>query len=203
MKTQVIGGLVGGVILFVWGALVWDVFPLHSSWMKTAANEDSILAVMKESMGPQGVYLLPAMPVKSGRTPEELKTAEKEWARKVEAGPNVLVVYHPAGMSSMESVQMIAGLLISCLSAFVASWLLARSTAFNEGYLARVAFCGVLGVFISLVTHLANFNWFGYPGDYTTAMILDSVGGWVLAGLGIAAIVKYRQPSAGTANAAR
>ena len=191
MKTQLIGGLVGGVILFVWGALVWDVFPLHSSWMKTAANEDSILAVMKESMGPQGVYLLPAMPVKSGRTPEELKTAEKEWARKVEAGPNVLVV------------QMIAGLLISCLSAFVASWLLARSTAFNEGYLARVAFCGVLGVFISLVTHLANFNWFGYPGDYTTAMILDSVGGWVLAGLGIAAIVKYRQPSAGTANAAR
>ncbi len=203
MKDQLLGGVVGGVILFLWGALVWSVLPLHTAWMKTPANEDAVLAAMKQSMGPKGVYFLPAEPAREGKTLAEQDALLKERTRKMEEGPNAIVVYDPAGMPSMAAGQMVSGLLISFLSAFLASWLLARSTAFNAGYIARVAFCGVLGVFVSLVIHLGNFNWMGYPGDYTVAMIVDTVGGWVLAGLGIAAIVKYREPVPGPAIAVR
>ncbi len=197
MKNQLLGGIVGGVILFFWGALVWAVLPLHTDWMKTPVNEDAVLAAMKGSMGEKGVYYLPAMPARENRTPAEYEALQKEQQRKMEAGPAAMVVYAPAGMPSASAGRMILGLVISFLSAFLASWLLARSTAFNAGYLARVAFCGVLGVFVSVVIHLVNFNWMGYPGDYTVAMIVDTVGGWIVAGLGIAAIVKYKEPVPG------
>ncbi len=197
MKNQLLGGVVGGVILFVWGALVWAVLPLHTHWMKTPANEDAVLAAMKSSLGETGVYYLPAMPPKDNKTPAEYEALQKEQQRKMEAGPAAMVVFQPAGMPAMSAFRIVFGLLISFLSAFLASWLLARSTAFSAGYIARVAFCGVLGVFIAAAIHLVNYNWMGYPGDYTVAMIVDTVGGWILAGLGIAAIVRYKEPVPG------
>ena len=203
MKNQLLGGVVGGVILFLWGALVWAVLPLHTGWMKTPANEDAVLAAMKGSLAEKGVYYLPAMPAKDNRSPAEYEALQKAQRLKMETGPVAMVVFDPGGMPSMGAGRVIFGLLISFLSAFLASWLLARSTAFNSGYVARVAFCGVLGVFVSVVIHLVNLNWMDYPGDYTVAMIVDTVGGWIVAGLGIAAVVKYREPAPGPAIAAR
>lgn len=203
MKNQLLGGIIGGVILFLWGALVWIALPLHTAWMKVPSNETAVLAAMKESMGPPGVYYLPAMPARENRTPEEYQALAQEQQRKMEAGPAAMVVFQPNGMPSASAARMLFGLVISFLSAFLASWLLARSTAFNAGYLARVAFCGVLGVFLSVAIHLVNYNWMGYPGDYTVAMIVDAVGGWIVAGLGIAAVVRYKEPVPGPAIAAR
>jgi len=53
-------------------------------------------------------------------------------------------------------------------------------------------YCGVLGIFVSIVAHLTYWNWMGFPLDYTIAMMVDVIVGWILAGLGIAAVVKEK-----------
>ena len=35
-----------------------------------------------------------------------------------------------------------------------------------------------------------QWNWMGFPLDYTTAMVADTVIAWLCAGVGIAAVVK-------------
>jgi hypothetical protein len=121
---------------------------------------------------------------------EEQKAAHAVWEAKYARGPVGMVIYDPAGTSPMMPGQMIVGFINGVLSAMLAAWLLSRSTAASSTYFSRVAFCGALGIFASLVTHVVNWNWMGYPLGFTTGLITDAVVGWMLAGLGIGSIVK-------------
>ncbi|MEW6510311.1 MAG: hypothetical protein AB1428_05065 [Bacteroidota bacterium] len=188
MKHIIVAGMVGGVILFLWGAIAWMVLPLHDSALKTITNEEAVIAAMKSGMNAKAVYTFPAMPRPEG-TPAEQDAAREAWMKKYEAGPTGMVIFDPDGTSPMMPTQMVVGLINSILAAMIAAWLLSRSTAAGSGYIARVSFCGALGIFASLVTHTVNWNWMGYPLDYTTGLIADSVVGWVLAGLGIGKVI--------------
>jgi hypothetical protein len=189
MKNIFFAGLLGGVILFVWGALAWIVLPLHTPSLHVMPNEDSVMAAMKAGLDKKGVYFFPGKPSPTGDAQLD-KAAEDAWTAKYSAGPVGIVIYDPSGAPPGEAGIMIVGFINGVLAAFVAAWLLSRSTAAVSTYLARVAFCGLLGIFASLVTHVVNWNWLNYPADFTTGMIADTVIGWVLAGLGIGAIVK-------------
>lgn len=191
MKTIMLGGFVGGFILFMWGWLAWTVLPLHTSSFRSLENEDPLIEALRTSIPQKGVYGFPGMPVASGGTAEQdQKEAMDAWEAKYQRGPVGLIIYDPQGSSPMMPAQMVVGFIISVLSASLASWLLSRSTAVAASFISRVAFCGILGIFLSVGTHLLNWNWMNYPLDYTTSLVADAVLGWLLAGLGIAAIVK-------------
>lgn len=134
MKKTLLGGLVGGLILLVWGVIAWMVLPLHESSLRR--------------------------------------------------------ISYPQGSEPFMPARFLIGFIVNFIAAFFAAWFLARSTAAASSYMARVAFCGMLGIFASFAVHLPYWNWMYFPFDHTTAMIADTVLGWVLAGLGIAAIVK-------------
>ncbi|MGA9120134.1 MAG: hypothetical protein WB699_12290 [Bacteroidota bacterium] len=193
MRQFLLGGLVGGIIFFVWGAIAWTVLPFNSNALHTPMNEDAVLAALKQSMGGRGMYALPAMPRKEGLTADHYDALQKTWAEKYKAGPTALVMYNPHGSDQMRVDQLLFGLANSILCALLGVWFLIRSTAYTSSYFARVTFFGMFGVLISFFIHLSNFNWFDYPADYTVAMVLDSLLGWVLAGLGAGAIVKAPQ----------
>jgi hypothetical protein len=195
MKKVIIGGILGAVIIFIWSFIAWGVVPLHDSTMRNIANEDSLITLMRSTMDAKTVYVFPGMPAKvPGTTSEQKEAAMKEWEQKYAKGPTGMIFYDPKGSSPMMPGQMVVGFIICFLSTALAGWLLARSTAIASGYMARVMYCGVLGIFISLVAHLTNWNWMGYPLDFTIAMMVDTIIGWILAGLGIAAVVKEKKP---------
>ena len=185
MKQTLTAALVGGVILWVWGFLAWVVLPLHTSSMHRIANEDAVIEAMRPAMDAKGVYVFPSMPEDRMN-----QAAMDAWTQKYQRGPKGMIVYDPQGSDPMMPSQMIAGLIIFILTAFIAAWFLARSTAAASSYFSRVIFCGMLGIFVSFATHLTAWNWMGYPLDFTTAMAVDAIVGWLLAGLGIAAIMK-------------
>ena len=187
MKKVLLAGVVGGIILFIWGALAWTVLPLHSNSIFTMANEDSVVAVMKSAMNNHAVYMFPGRPLVMSD-----KAAEDAWTKKFAQGPIGMVIYNPAGSSPMMPLEMALGLVDAILTCMLAAWLLSRSTAARSGYFARVAYCGMLGLFISLAVHVLNWNWMGYPLDYTTGLIADTMVGWVLAGAAIAIVVKAK-----------
>ena len=184
MKRTILAGLVGGLILFVWSFLAWTKLPLHKPTLHNISNEDVVIDVLRNNINMKGVYLFPGMP-----TSDDQATMDA-YTKKYMAGPLGMIIYDPQGTDPMMVGQFIGGLIIFILSAYMAAWFLSRSTAAASSYIARVSFCGMLGIFISFFAHLSTWNWMGYPMDYTTAMVADAITGWLLAGLGIAAIVK-------------
>jgi len=156
MKKILLGGVVGGVLMFIWGAAAWMVLPLHTSTIRTIANEDSVVTSMKSGMDRKSVYMFPAKPVTGDQA------ALDAWTKKYEQGPTGTVIYNPAGYSGVMLPEMGIGLLDCILTAMLAAWLLSRSTAAKSGYFARVMFCGALGLFICLAVHVVNWNWMMY-----------------------------------------
>jgi len=191
MKKTILGGLVGGVILLVWGFLSWTVLHFHDPTVKRIAKEDDVLAALRSNLDARGVYVFPSTPAEISEKPaEEREAAVNAWLQKYRSGPLGLIVYHPDGSEPFMLSQILIALIVNVVVALFATWFLARSTALASSYLARVAFCGMLGIFASFAVHLPYWNWMYFPFDYTTAMVADGVLGWVLAGLGIAAIMK-------------
>ena len=105
-------------------------------------------------------------------------------------GPTGMLVYDPAGSDPLMTSQMAGGLILDIFSAMVVAWFLGRSTAMNSSYISRVAYCGMFAVFVSVFTHLMNWNWMGHTMEFTVGLIIDGIIGLLLAGLAIAAIVK-------------
>jgi hypothetical protein len=184
MKKIFIAGLVGGVILFVWGFLAWVLLPLHTNSIKTLSNEEAVIAALNAGSPAKAVYMFPAQPPKA-------QVAETEaWIKRMEKGPTGMVVFDPGGMSMMMPLQMVIGFINGVLSVMLAAWLLSRSTAANGSYFSRVAFCGMLGIFISLSAHVVQWNWMNYPFDYMSGVVVDTVIAWTLVGLGVGKIIK-------------
>ena len=183
MKKVLIGGIVGGIALFIWSALAWTVLPLHKSSLHAIPNEDATIAALKSNIGEKAVYVFPAMPAQG-------QPGMDAYTQKMEQGPVGLIIYDPQGMGQMMTSQFVSGLIIDILAALLAAWILSRSTALGSTFVARVAFCGLLGIFISLGSFLPGWNWMGYALDYTTAMAADALIGWLIVGLVIASFVK-------------
>ena len=196
MRQFLLGGLAGGILLFLWGAISWVILPFNSATLHPSFNESIVLNAMKESMPAKGMYALPAMPHKKGMSAAEYDTLYRQWTEKVKAGPSALVIFNPQGLEQMRADQMVYGLLNSILCALIGVWFLMRSTAFDSSYFARVAYFGMFGILVSFFVHFSNYNWFDYPADFTIAMVLDSVLGWLVAGVGAAAVVKGKKSEA-------
>ena len=185
MKQVLIAGVVGGLILWVWGFLAWAILPLHTPSMHNIQTEDPVIEVMQNSMQTEGVYVFPAMPADMSD-----EAGHEAWVSKHKRGPVGMIIYNPDGSDPMMPSQMVVGFLIFVITASIAAWFLSRSTAAASPYMARVAYCGMIGIFISFISHLTAWNWMGFPFVYTSAMMIDSVLGWLLTGFGIAGIVK-------------
>jgi len=187
MSRNFLAAVAGGIVLFIWGFLSWVVLPIHTHTMKNIPNEDRVIDVLRESIDAKGMYVIPGMPHAQGAPSPE---AEKAWLEKYQRGPVGMIMYDPLGSSPMMPMQMVTGIVLNMLSALVVAWFLSRSTASASPYLARVAFCGMFGVFIMLASQLVAWNWFNEPNDWTAGLIIDSLIGWLLAGLAIGAFVK-------------
>ena len=191
MKQLLLGSLAGALVLFIWGFLAWAVLPLHKGSFRPMPNEDAVMSALRSNISSGGAYYFPGMPEETASTPAEQRKANMEaYVNKHKAGPVGVIFFHPGGSDPMMAGRFFGGFVISLFAAFVAAWFLSRSTAAGSRYIERVAFCGMLGVFISFATHIPAMNWMYFPGDYTTAMVVDVLIGWLLAGLAIGAIVK-------------
>jgi len=190
MKQLLIGSLIGGIILFIWSWLAWTLVPIHIGTIQNIDNEEAVITAMSINMDKKGVYVFPAMPESHDQA------AVEEFNQKYQQGPVGMIFYDPQGGDPMPPSQIILGIIIDIIAAFLAGWFLSRSTAAAANYLGRVIYIGMLGVFVTLLSHIVNWDWMNYPLDYTTAWSLDTIIGWILAGLGIAAIINIPKTEA-------
>lgn len=121
---------------------------------------------------------------------EEQKAAMQKWEEKYRMGPDGILIYHPQGQNPMMPKQLLIELLSNIIGALVAAYLLAKAVGGIAGFGGRVLFVLLLGLFASLAIDISYWNWYGFPGSYTLATIVDQVVSWGLAGLVMGAIIK-------------
>lgn len=197
------GALLGGLTLFVWGALSWMVLPWHMKTMNTFTDEKAVALALVGAAPASGVYMLPnGHPNDPNLTPEQRSAAMAQAKDRMTKGPIALVVVNLTGMDPDKMGPMLAkGFVVQALAALLFTWLLLQAGI--AGYGARVLFVVVAALAGAVVCHLPNMVWMGYPADYTNVLMADTVVGWLLGGLVLAKITAPRRAAAPAAKGRR
>lgn len=164
-------GVLGGIILFIWGAISWMVLPWHQPTIHQFKNEKAVSEVIQANASRSGVYLFPSMFNKQ-------ETAQN--------GPMIFASVNLKGSMSMV-IPLLLSLLIQIIAACLVAWMVFQTTF---GYLCRVWFVVVFGIAAGMISQLPNWNWFGFEINFVGVMLADLIIGWFLAGLVIAAFRK-------------
>ena len=190
MKRILIGGVAGGIVLFVWGLVSWMTLPWHQ--MEMLPGQEAIAQSMRDAEVPSGVY---AMPWVDEEAMEQMSEEEKTAAMAAfteahERGPLAFIVYSSEGGSVMPIMSMIVGLILDIILAGVAALMLAMAAPALPGFPGRVFFVLMLGVYTAFATHMMNWNWMSYPLGFSLEMAGDTVVAALLLGIVLAIIIR-------------
>ena len=175
-----IAGVIGGIVMFVWGAVAHMALGIGDMGMKAPTDEAAVMAALKEGLPAEGVYYLPYLaPEKMGDA-----AAVEAYSARAVASPYAYVVYQPQGRDPMDMGRNLGMQFVSdTLAALVVSFVLALG-AFS--FSRRVLMAGALGLFSWLTISVPYWNWYRFPLDLTTGNLIEKVVGWLVAGAGIA-----------------
>ncbi len=190
-KRVIIGGLLGGIALFIWGSLAHMVLGLGSVGFKEIPNESAVLTAVTSSITEPGLYYFPGLGLPSNATMAQQNAAMKESDAKAQAGPSGLLIIHPHGGGGFTAARLINEFVLNIVQGLLLAVLLAWALPI-VGYVPRVAFVTVAGFFGALATNIQYWNWYGFPVNYTLAYITNETVGFLVVGLVVAAMVKPR-----------
>ncbi|RMH12085.1 MAG: hypothetical protein D6695_07630 [Planctomycetota bacterium] len=195
----ILGALAGAVVLFVWGFVFWVqlAWTLDGLRALEPAQEEAIVATLQANIPETGVYYFPGMPTHGkDLSDEEGKRRTEEWTARHEAGPLGTIVFNAQGRSVQDPVVFIRGFLINLIATILVSIVVIMAGAGGAGFGKRWMIVLIFGLGASVTTHLVQWNWMYVPTDNVIMACIDTVVGWALAGLAIAAII--RTPKART-----
>src|SRR5512142_1319716 len=101
MARTILGSVVGGIILLIWGLLAWAVLPIHNDTIKNLPNEEAVVGVLS-TIQEEGVYGFPGRP--QGNVDQ---AAVNEKYRR---GPMGMIVFNPKGGDPNMVSNLIIGL---------------------------------------------------------------------------------------------
>ncbi len=176
-----IAGLIGGIVMFLWGVAAHTVLGLGEVGERLPTNENVALSGLQEGLGDRaGVYLLPSLDSKQMADPAMVRA----YSIKAVRSPYAWVVYQPRGTDMTQMGPQIG-------RQWASSTLAALSLAFVMGLAAlsfrqRLAAAAAAAVFAWLSTTLPYWNWYRFPLDFTLATLAEQLIGWLLAGAAMA-----------------
>ena len=186
MTRMLIATVAGAAVLFFWSFIAWTVLPLHDASIRDPGAAAPALETALRSLPEDGAYFIPYI----SREDMADETTEHAWRARHETGPVGVLMVVPGGASPMAPSMFMRGAL-NCLASSLLAVVLLTVAAFRlRGSVQRVAFVTALGLFSSLAADLAYQVWMYFPADYTTAMVVDRLLGWLLVGLVHAAIIR-------------
>ena len=191
-KKVLLGALVGGVVVFIVGALLHTVLGLGEVGVKALPQEETVLSAMRAAIPASGFYIFPAPNMTPGRSKAQKDSDTAAYMAKYQQGPTGILVYSP-GSSAMSIGRLLGGeFVIDVVSAFFLACILAMGAGGVSSYWKRVFAVTLAGLFAVVFLGLEYWNWYNFPTNYTCAYILTGVLDWFFAGLAMAAIVKQR-----------
>lgn len=182
MKSLVLGGVLGGMILFLWSAVSWMALPWHRASIHPLLQQNVVDVVLAANAGGKGIYVLPSFHEKTAPGQKVISAHEK-----MQKGPFAFIAYSPQGTGPMQK-NMIASFLIQTAAAALVTGLLLLARIGN--YWKRLAFILLFALAAGVAGHLPHLIWWGFALPFTLLEIADLLAGWFLAGLVIAKVVR-------------
>ena len=188
-KKIVLGGIVAGIVVFIWGAVSHMVLGLGEAGIKGLPNEEAVLSALRANVTEPGFYFFPWGDM------EGSKEQMDAWAEKYRTSPAGIMIYKPQGGEMMPPSMLITELVTNILAALIAAFLLSRALGGLGGLFGKAAFVSLFGLFAGVEIDLSYWNWYGFPTSYTVSYIVQHVVGWFLAGLVLALFFKKPAPA--------
>lgn len=179
MVRTVLAGFVGALIVFLWGALAWQVFGLWSDGVRELPGDGAVERVIAEAVGSDGAYYFPG----------GLDADPEGFTIRHRAGPVGLVTIRTGGAEPFSVRSMVGGFLITLLCAIMMAGVQAYAGSLGGGWLGRAAVGAVIAVFAVSSTYALQWNWFFWPDDYAATLAADGLIGWFVAALVTATVV--------------
>jgi len=172
-----IAALIGGIVMFIWGAVAHMALGLGNPGIRPPAHEDVVLSSLHEGLGNQpGVYILPWLDPNAMRD----EAAVKAYGAKANASPYAWVVYLPQGE---DMTRMGRPLVMQWVSDTLAALVLATLMSLpGLGLGRRLGLAVAVAIFAWLSTMVPYWNWYRFPASFTVAALVEQVIGWLLAG---------------------
>jgi hypothetical protein len=172
-----IAGLLGGIVLFVWGMVAHVVLPTGHMGMRVASNQDAAIAALHASADKgAGVYLIPGM------APEMYadRPALAAFQDKYKDAPSAFLVYDPSPNPTLQSMTapLVKQFISNVLMGVLAAWILALATV---SFGTRVMMGTAIGVISWLAISVPYWTWYRFPMDFTIATWLDVGVGMIIA----------------------
>ena len=174
MKKIVLGTLLGGILMFTWSAISWELLPWHTSAFGAFSNEDTLTQDVIAGAKEAGMYSIPGL-LESNVSKEKLIK-----------GPFIFASVRPGPMGPVAPM-FIGQVLIQFGAALIATLLLIRARGL--GFIGRVLFVAGIGLAGAMAAFLPEMNWWGFAANYTLVNVADMTIGFALAGVGLAKVV--------------
>ncbi len=188
MKRILLATLLGGLIIFIWGAFSHMFLPVGDMGMSVFANEDAVLETLRDNVPEPGMYFFPGWDWSREMTPEQ----EAAWTEKHRNGPTGLLVYRPKGGEPMPPSMLISELVSNLLGALIMAVIAA---ALVGSYIKRALLLSLFGLFAWFAISVSSWIWYAFPGAYVFGEGIDVYVGALLAGLAIAKLVPAPAPA--------
>jgi len=177
-----IAGLIGGIVMFIWGSVVHTLLPIGEMGLHVPTDQPTALSALAQTTkAGEGIYMYPS--INPGQMSDKAAMAAFVEANK--DSPFAFVVYQPGGNPVFANMapNLVKQLVTDILAALVAAWILAMLVT---GFQKRVVVAGALGLFAWLAISVPYWNWYMFPVSFTLGALIEQVVGWVLAGAAIA-----------------
>jgi hypothetical protein len=187
----VLAGIVGGVVMFMWGFVSHMVLPFGEMGVENLPDEAVLVPAMKASINHRGFYFFPGMESNAN------EAEQKAWGDKYSAGPRGVLIYDPEpGVVAMDPKM----LGIEFGSNVIAAVLAAVVLAMVSGGIGRRAIAGsMLGLISFTSIDVSYWNWYRFPDAMIEGEFCVEVIGWVITGLAIAMVLGSAKKAAAPA----
>lgn len=191
-KKIVIGGVLAGIVLFVWSAIAHMLLPIGQMGIRTIPNEDAVIAAMKANIKEPGFYFVPGegMTAAASLPKDQQQAAMEAWSKKYEEGPRGILIYHPTGEKLFMPRYFIVEFLTDVVVGLIAAFALAMASEKLRSFGARIGFVTLLGLLGWVATDVSYWNWYGFPPAYEVGQFLDQIVGMFFAGTVLAIFMR-------------
>jgi hypothetical protein len=174
MKKWIVGSLVGGLIVFIWGASSWMFLGIHDGEMKYTPAQDQIMAVLQSNLQEDGSYYIP------GARPDLSQKEKQELMKSMGGKPWAWIHFGKSKNTDMVG-SMVRGFILDIILVVLLISILVRGGL--PRYWAIVSGAIAVGLFSFLWGPYNYYNWFSLSWTSIQGQLIDAVAAWGLCGL--------------------
>lgn len=180
-----LASILAAVLMFVWGFVFWGLLGAGSRLLEPLPAELDVLAALRNSQAPSGMYVYPSMPVDS-----QDDEAIAEFERKHQEGPLLQLAYRQEGGPPMPPAIFAQGFGHYFAVALLTSCLLALAATGLPHFGGRLVFVLLVSLVAAIWGNVGDVVWWFHSPLYCMGNMAYTLGAGLVMGLVLAAIVR-------------